>query len=143
MYSAELLSVIAIGCSKISAALLSKRAVLIKSRYFYSFMAAVVAWMLFYLFAAAFQCRLPNPWILLPSNCPLRGDLQYAVTSFNMITDFILSVWVIRPVWKVNMPKQDRIIVIILFGARIMCVHMSHKALRGKCSSNLESLALL
>ena len=45
-----------------------------------------------------------------------------------MITDVILSVWVIRPVWKVNMSKQDRIVVIILFGTRIMYVQMSHQA---------------
>jgi hypothetical protein len=47
-----------------------------------------------------------------------------------MITDIILSVWVILPVWKVNMPRQDRIVVIILFGTRIVYVHLSHQTLR-------------
>ena len=128
IYAAELTGIVAIGCGKLSAALLSKRAILIKPHYFYSFIVAVAVWILFSLFATAFQCRLPDPWTGLPSNCPSKGNVQYAVTIFNMITDIILSVWVIPPVWKVNMSKPDRIVVIILFGTRIMCVQISHQA---------------
>ena len=130
IYAAQLLGIAAIASGKLSAALLSQRAVLLKSQYFQTFVAAVVAWTIFSLLATAFQCQLPNPWIFMPSNCPSKGYLQYPVTILNMVTDVILSVWVIGPVWRVNMAKLDRIIVVILFGTRIMCVQISHQALK-------------
>jgi len=136
IYAAQLLGIIAIACGKASAAFLVQRIALLKLRYLHAFLAVVAAWTVFSLLATAFQCHLPYPWILEPSNCPTRGYLQYVVTAVNMITDVILSTWVIGPVWKIEMVQRDRLLVIFLFGVRIMCVRNSHPGLNRHTHQN-------
>lgn len=129
IYAAQLIGILAIACGKASAAFLVQRTALLKLRYLHIFLATVAAWAVFSLFATAFQCRLPYPWVLESSNCPTKGYLQYVVTAGNIITDIILSTWIIGPVWKIEMVQRDRLLVIFLFGVRIMCVRNSRLGL--------------
>lgn len=75
---------------------------------------------LFSIFATAFQCGAHQPWILYPSTCPTHGDVRYAVIGLNMATDVMLALWILPSLWKLNMSQANRVVVMTLFGARII-----------------------
>jgi hypothetical protein len=83
----------------------------------------IAGWTLFSLFAVAFGCSLPRPWDLLFSQCSTHsGKLLYPIVIFNILTDVMLSFWIIPYVWTLAMEVKGRVLVCSLFGARLMSV---------------------
>jgi hypothetical protein len=84
---------------------------------------AIACWALFSLFAVAFGCWLPHPWDLLFSQCPTHsGKLLYPIIIFNILTDVMLSFWIVPYVWTLAMEMKECGLVCSLFGARLISV---------------------
>jgi hypothetical protein len=111
--------------SKASVTLLFRRLSVYQGSVFNSVtpIVSVGAWAVFSLFASIFQCSLPNPWRGPLDSCPTREGLWSTVIILNIISDFILAVYIIPGVWKLNMAKSMRLTVLSLFASRItVCV---------------------
>lgn len=80
----------------------------------------VLAYFVVGIFATAFQCGIHIPWVLEPATCPTHGRLLYVVIGMNMVTDGFLATWNLPSLWKLNMGKNSRTVVIALFASRIM-----------------------
>ena len=123
LYAAQLLGLAAMASAKMSVAMLLDRIVTYSRRAAWFSYSAITAWALFSLFAVAFGCSLPNPWDLLFSQCSTHGaKLLYPIIIFNILTDVMLSIWVIPYVWVLKMEAKDRLLVRVLFGARLVSV---------------------
>jgi hypothetical protein len=48
--------------------------------------------------------------------------MYYPVIIMNIITDLFLGTWIIPTLWRLLMDQDRRILVIMLFGSRIMWV---------------------
>jgi hypothetical protein len=109
------------ACAKLSVTWLLNRVFAFEARRSLLTMAAlIVAWMLFSLFAIAFQCHLPTPWVFIPSQCPTHGYLQYVVIIFNILTDIPLALWILPSMSPLDMKREDRTTAAMLFGFRII-----------------------
>jgi hypothetical protein len=108
------------ACAKLSAACLFNRVVPQSPRPPRIMFLAIGAWAVFSLFAIAFQCQLPTPWIFIPSQCRTHGYLQYPIIIFNIITDLFLAIWILPIVWSLNMTLQKRMTISVLFGFRVI-----------------------
>ncbi|KAF2467216.1 uncharacterized protein BDR25DRAFT_305654 [Lindgomyces ingoldianus] len=122
MYAAEMMGIAAMAWAKTSVVLLSDRVAPRPPVPFYLMLGLIAVWTIFSIFATAFQCSLPHPWVYVPSECPSRGSLQYPIIILNIITDAILATWILPTLWKLLMDVERRITVIVLFGSRfIVC----------------------
>jgi hypothetical protein len=86
-----------------------------------------------------FQCQLPQPWILIPSQCSTHGKVYYPVTILNMLTDALLGIWMLPIIWALHMRAHSKAIIMWLFGSRlVICVvdigrmTVIHKALQSE-----------
>jgi len=105
--------------AKTAIALLSDRVAPRKRRDKISTLTCIAAWTIFSLFALAFQCPFPQPWVFQPAQCPTQGKLLYPIVVFNAIIDVFLALWIVPTVWKLQMAWRDRLLVVFLFGLRI------------------------
>jgi hypothetical protein len=111
--------------SKASVALLLRRLSVYHSSYFHSSIpiVGVGIWAVFSLFALIFQCDLPDPWRVTSPQCHARVGLISAVVISNVVTDFILAVYIIPGVWKLSMKQNVRLTVVSLFATRlVVCI---------------------
>lgn len=120
MYTAELLGICAMASAKTSVVLLSDRVAPREPRPYYALLSVVAVWTVFSIFAIAFQCPLPHPWVYVPSTCPSHGNVQYPIIIINILTDAVLATWILPTLWKLSMDKNRRRVVILLFGARVV-----------------------
>lgn len=84
--------------------------------------AIVGLWFIFSLFAIAFQCQLPQPWVFVPGQCSTGGKLEYVIVLGNMATDVMLSTAILPIIWGLNTTRDTRVAVMMLFGSRLMFV---------------------
>jgi hypothetical protein len=91
------------------------------------------------LFLIGFQCQLPRPWILSPKKCSTHGHVYYPITLFNILTDVILSLWILPVLWRLQMNRHTKKIVTWLFVSRLLiCIVdmgrmvVIHKALQSE-----------
>jgi hypothetical protein len=109
--------------AKMSVAMLLSRLIPHSSNPAWVSFSAIAGWALFSLFAVAFGCWLPRPWNLLFSQCSTHSEkLLYPVIIFNILTDIMLSFWIVPYVWTLAMKVKERVLVCSLFGARLMSV---------------------
>ncbi|ORY19758.1 hypothetical protein BCR34DRAFT_551640 [Clohesyomyces aquaticus] len=121
-YAGELTGITAMAWAKASVVLLSDRVAPRKPLPFYLMLGLIGAWTVFSIFATAFQCPLPHPWVYVPSKCPSHGNLQYPIITLNILTDALLATWILPTLWKLLMDLERRVTVIVLFGSRfIVC----------------------
>jgi hypothetical protein len=87
----------------------------------------------------AFQCQLPHPWMLSPSNCSTHGNVYYPITVMNILTDTVLAVWIYPIIWGVQMKAHTKSVVFWLFGSRLLICMVDigrmvviHKALQSE-----------
>jgi hypothetical protein len=86
-------------------------------------MPMVAVYTLLSLFLIAFQCQLPQPWILSPKNCSTHGNVYYPITISNMLTDAVLAIWIFPIIWGLQMKVHTKSVVFWLFGSRLLiCV---------------------
>ena len=122
MYAGQLLSIVAMAFAKLSVVLLSDRVAPRETHARKAMLALVGFWALFAILAIAFQCGLPEPWVFAPQHCTTKGALYYPIIILNILTDTLLTVWILPTVWKLLMDTSTRITVMCLFGSRFMYV---------------------
>jgi hypothetical protein len=88
--------------------------------YYYYFIFMVGVWTIFAVFAQAFACKLPKPWLHLPSDCSAQFSLGYAVITLNMVTDAVLALAFLPILWRLNTNRRKRITVMALFASRLV-----------------------
>ncbi len=102
-------------------------------------MPMVAVYTLLSLFLIAFQCQMPQPWILSPRSCSTHGNVYYPITISNMLTDAMLAIWIFPVIWGLQMKVHTKSVVLWLFGSRLLiCVAdigrmvVIHKALQSE-----------
>lgn len=118
-YAAQLTEIVAMLSAKTAVALLSDRVAPRTQRAKTSTLTCITAWAILSLFALAFQCPFPHPWVFQPVQCATHGKLLYPVVVFNSLTDVFLALWIVPTIWKLRTAWRDRLLVIFLFGLRI------------------------
>lgn len=82
----------------------------------------VTIWSIFSLFGTVFQCQVPEPWTYVPSKCKYQGPIQYAIITFNILTDSMLAMGMLPTIWKLSLKKNIRVTIMVLFGIRLVYV---------------------
>ncbi|KAH8665725.1 hypothetical protein BGZ60DRAFT_409771 [Tricladium varicosporioides] len=120
MYTCQLLGILSMAASKTSVVMLFKRIAQTANRSYKGGLIMVALWGIFAFLVIAFQCQLPKPWVFIPSQCNTHGYLQYPVIILNILTDVLLATGIFPTIWKLNLKRDTRITVMILFGMRIV-----------------------
>lgn len=120
LYAAEIMGIAAMTAAKISVVLLSDRIAPQKSRPFYIMIAVVGVWAVFSIFAVSFQCGLSNSWRYIPSECSSGANVIYPIIIGNILTDILVTVWILPTLWKLLMEVTKRAKVVALFGCRLI-----------------------
>ncbi|CAM1503634.1 Fc.00g012250.m01.CDS01 [Cosmosporella sp. VM-42] len=72
-------------------------------------------------FATIFQCPLPNPWLAVShEHCPSRGPIFVYNGVMDILTDLALCALPVAMMWQVQTTVKRKIIVMALFGTRII-----------------------
>jgi hypothetical protein len=109
------------GCAKLSVTFLYKRLDFYPSwRINLIPLSPAAGWMLFSVFALAFQCHLPSPWLISSSHCPAGPSLTITVAVLNCLSDAVLVVYPVPALWALAIPTSSRLTVIALFSTRIL-----------------------
>jgi hypothetical protein len=88
----------------------------------YGVLAATAAWMVASIFAFAFQCSLPTPWVLGPDTCVDQYALQLGVGVVNILTDIAIVALPFFMMKNVQVASSKRWMVSALFAIRISSV---------------------
>ncbi|KAF4951202.1 hypothetical protein FSARC_12982 [Fusarium sarcochroum] len=80
-----------------------------------------IAWAISGIFATIFQCSLPEPW-LAESNqqCPNQGPIFIYNGVMIILTDIALCILPVAMMWEVQTSLRRKLIVMALFGTRIV-----------------------
>lgn len=125
-YVAQLLSIIVLALSKLSTTLLvwkltPKRAIRTACKIT---IGLATAWAVFGLFAIAFQCQMPEPWVYTPEKCVGEGVLLYPVYALHIITEIIVVAIPFFMMRHVQLAWKKRVKILASFSARICVVGM-------------------
>ncbi|KAF5602213.1 uncharacterized protein FSUBG_7888 [Fusarium subglutinans] len=81
----------------------------------------VVAWAISGLFATAFQCSMPEPWLAEnAAQCPNQGPVFLYNGIMIILTDIALCVLPVAMMWEVQTSMRRKMIVMALFGTRLI-----------------------
>ncbi|KAF4446980.1 hypothetical protein F53441_9451 [Fusarium austroafricanum] len=81
----------------------------------------VISWAVSGIFATAFQCPLPQPWLAENNTqCPSQGPIFLYNGIMIMMTDIALCLLPIAMMWEVQTSLRRKAIVIALFGTRLI-----------------------
>lgn len=122
-WTTQILNVIALASAKTSLVLLFKRIAPIQIEPLLTFRwltFMVIVYALICLSTIAFQCQLPQPWILSPTKCSTHGTVYYATTSLNILTDAVLALWIFPVIRRLKMEIQTKTVVMSVFGSRLL-----------------------
>jgi hypothetical protein len=81
--------------------------------------AFLAAWAIFSI-VASLICHPTPPWIVGQSYCLAQGRLIYLELIFNGLSDAVLALWIVPSTWKLAMPRKSKLLVIFVFGTRIL-----------------------
>ncbi|MCJ1435566.1 hypothetical protein MMC27_004940 [Xylographa pallens] len=79
-------------------------------------------WTVTSLFASAFQCHIPTPWMTLGPQCFDQISFWTYYGVINGITDVVLILLPAYMVWHVQIDKKQKLIIIACFASRIVVV---------------------
>lgn len=123
MYSSRILALAVHGCSKISVCLLiwqiSNHGLLKAANL--ALGGLIIAWIVSGVAATIFQCPLPEPWLAVSSGqCPSLEPVYIFNGVMNILTDVALCALPVAMMWDVQTSMNKKLIVMSLFGTRIM-----------------------
>jgi hypothetical protein len=78
-------------------------------------------WLVYSLFAIAFQCGLPDPWDYSGTRCH-HGGLEYAIIGLDMLNDLYLAIFMIPTLWVLQTTLGKKLALAAFFGSRILYV---------------------
>jgi hypothetical protein len=85
----------------------------------YAFLGVVAVWMIAGIFSLAFQCEVPQPWVLGPDTCVDQFALRIGLGVVNMVTDVAVVVLAFFMMYSVQTTASKKYSVVALFGLRI------------------------
>lgn len=128
-YIYQILFVLTICLSKVSLLLfitrLTPNASTIKTGWF--ILAGITAWGVATIFAFAFQCALPRPWDTISGVCHNQGALHYVTAIIDILTDVALTIHPVIILWRVQIQRSKRLVVMLVFIARVLWVPPSNR----------------
>ncbi|KAF5642509.1 uncharacterized protein FTJAE_3666 [Fusarium tjaetaba] len=81
----------------------------------------VIAWAISGVFATAFQCPMPEPWLAENNaQCPNQGPVFLYNGIMIILTDVALCILPVAMMWEVQTSIRRKIIVMALFGTRLI-----------------------
>lgn len=81
----------------------------------------VIAWAISGVFATAFQCPMPEPWLAEnTTQCPNQGPIFLYNSIMIILTDIALCILPVAMMWEVQTSIRRKIIVMALFGTRLI-----------------------
>ncbi|KAI1033868.1 hypothetical protein LB503_011129 [Fusarium chuoi] len=81
----------------------------------------VIAWAVSGVFATAFQCPMPEPWLAKnKTQCPNQGPIFLYNCIMIILTDIALCILPVAMMWEVQTSIRRKIIVMALFGTRLI-----------------------
>ncbi|KAF5551300.1 hypothetical protein FMEXI_3418 [Fusarium mexicanum] len=81
----------------------------------------VIAWAISGVFATAFQCLMPEPWLAEnAAQCPNQGPIFLYNGIMIVLTDIALCILPVAMMWEVQTSMRRKIIVMALFGTRLI-----------------------
>jgi len=120
MYVGQILGILAMAAAKLSVIFLFFRLTERKPLRFRVTFSFIMIWTLFSLIAILFQCQLPHPYVLIPSQCSTHGAIYYPIIILNVLTDADLAICITPALWSSRMRLGQRLLGIFLFGTRIL-----------------------
>ncbi|KAE8350880.1 hypothetical protein BDV28DRAFT_150521 [Aspergillus coremiiformis] len=123
-YTAQLILVVVVSLSKLSTTLLLWNLTPSKTVHQACIvtMGLITAWTAFALFAIAFQCQLPEPWLYTPDRCSTM--LIYPVTVCHILIELIIMAIPFLMIRNLHMARSKRIKILCSFAARIAHVSL-------------------
>lgn len=120
-YATALLGIFAQSAAKLSVAFLYERLVPRQDKKgIRVLMAVIAAWIVFAVFATAFQCGGSVSWA---QECSAEGYLLFPITATNLLTDALLGCWMLPRIWNLQASLRDRLLPCMLMGSRLLvCV---------------------
>lgn len=79
----------------------------------------ILAWTVFSIFAIAFQCQMPKPWLYTPGRCAGDGALLYPIGVLNILTELILLGLPFVMMRSVQMALSKRVKILGSFSTRL------------------------
>lgn len=83
-------------------------------------LSTITIFMLFGIFAIAFQCGIPSPWELTAPQCTSGLGISIAVAAANFITDLILVIYPFYGIVQLTMTPSLKMTVLALFSSRLL-----------------------
>ncbi|KAH8711967.1 hypothetical protein GQ44DRAFT_714188 [Phaeosphaeriaceae sp. PMI808] len=124
-WATQFLAVVALACAKLSIVLMFRRIIpgAFAPRTLKILVPVTTLYAVTCIFLIAFQCQLPSPWILDSKTCSTHGNIYYATTALNILTDLLLAVWILPTIWALQMKKNTKLLTMSLFASRVVvCV---------------------
>lgn len=120
-YATALLGIFAQSAAKLSVAFLYDRLVPRQDKRGIRILMAVIgAWIVFAVFATAFQCGVTVSWA---RKCSTEGYLLFPIAATNLLTDALLGFWMLPRIWNLQASLKDRLLPCLLMGSRLLvCV---------------------
>lgn len=120
-YATALLGIFAQACAKLSVCFLYERLVPRQDKKGIRILIGVVgAWIVFAVFATAFQCGVSVSWA---RQCSTEGYVLFPIVATNFLTDAILGGWMLPRIWNLQANLRDRLLPCMLMGSRfLVCV---------------------
>ncbi|KAJ5267106.1 hypothetical protein N7478_009914 [Penicillium angulare] len=124
VYSAELLSIIVLGLSKVTACIFYEALFShMQRRFIRTLLLGTIVWTLLSVVLLAIRCT-SSPWNEINDNtCNSLFQRWEAVTIIDIITEIFLLGYVLLAILKVRISTKQKILVICALESRIMSVH--------------------
>lgn len=117
-YSTGLLSVFAQACAKLSVAFLYERIAPRQDKKGITILLSCIGvWIVLALFGTAFACEGKVYW---QAKCHSGGWVEFPIVICNLITDAMLSVWMVPKLYRLQAKARDRILPIMLMASRLL-----------------------
>ncbi|KAK3065636.1 hypothetical protein LTR53_018198, partial [Teratosphaeriaceae sp. CCFEE 6253] len=119
-YAVSLISVFAQSAAKISVAFLFERIAPRQDKRGISILLACIGgWSVFAVFGSAFACSGRVAW---GAPCGSGGWLAFPILVTDLLTDLLLSFWMVPRIWRLQASLELRVVPILLMSSRLLVV---------------------
>ncbi|KAK4549173.1 hypothetical protein LTR36_007631 [Oleoguttula mirabilis] len=123
-YTSNLIFIVALGFSKVSLLLFLRRLtpVSLQRRVILALLGLIAAWTMGSVLAAALQCELSQPWIIVGQKCSgwfLRWEILEIFASLIEVAICLMAVWL---VWNLHTGLDKKVVVVLAFSFRLVLI---------------------
>ncbi|KAJ3496005.1 hypothetical protein NLG97_g2980 [Lecanicillium saksenae] len=123
MYAANILYIVTLGVTKISASMtVMNVAPLDRRRGIFSVMAVIVLWALSGVITVLFQCQVSAPWDFTTGKCINLSAFWTYFEILNIATDLATISAIVELIWNIQAQRSMKSLVGFIFGSRILII---------------------